>query len=227
VSLFQDILGDINATMDRDPAATRKLEVLLFYPGFHARLVHRFAHLIYKKRLLLIAKGLMYVVRLTTHIEIHPGAKIGPRFVIDHGAGVVIGETTEIGPDVTLYQGVTLGGTSTKKIKRHPTLVGDNVVGAGAKIIGAVEIGQGARIGAGSVVLTNVPENATVIGVPGHITHVKDDSNGVIQRMPDPEWERLNLLDSKMDELNESIAHLQKHIEELHREQHESDKSIQ
>ena len=165
--------------MDRDPAATRKLEVLLFYPGFHARLVHRFAHLIYKKRLLLIAKGLMYVVRLTTHIEIHPGAKIGPRFVIDHGAGVVIGETTEIGPDVTLYQGVTLGGTSTKKIKRHPTLVGDNVVGAGAKIIGAVEIGQGARIGAGSVVLTNVPENATVIGVPGHITHVKDDSNGV------------------------------------------------
>ena len=126
-----------------------------------------------------------------------------------------------------LYQGVTLGGTSTKRIKRHPTLVGDNVVGAGAKIIGAVEIGQGARIGAGSVVLTNVPENATVIGVPGHITHVKDDSNGVIQRMPDPEWERLNLLDSKMDELNESIAHLKNHIEELHREQHESDKSIQ
>ena len=169
----------------------------------------------------------MYLVRLTTHIEIHPGAKIGPRFVIDHGSGVVIGETTEIGPDVTLYQGVTLGGTSTKKIKRHPTLVGDNVVGAGAKIIGAVEIGQGARIGAGSVVLTNVPENATVIGVPGHITHVKDDSNGVIQRMPDPEWERLNLLDTKMDELNESIAHLQKHIEELQIQQHDADKSIQ
>jgi len=173
-----------------------------------------------KKQIKLLARGLMYWVRLITNIEIHPGANIGPRFVIDHGAGIVIGETTEIGPDVTLYQGVTLGGTSTKKIKRHPTLAGDNIVGAGAKIIGAVEIGHGARIGAGSVVFTNVPDNATIIGVPGHITHVKDDSNGVIQRMPDPEWERLNLLDTKMDELNESITHLQKHIEELHTEQH-------
>jgi serine O-acetyltransferase len=220
MSVIKDIIGDINATIDRDPAATGKIEVLLFYPGFHARLVHRLAHFLHKKQNKLLARGLMYWVRLITNIEIHPGANIGPRFVIDHGAGIVIGETTEIGPDVTLYQGVTLGGTSTKKIKRHPTLAGDNIVGAGAKIIGAVEIGHGARIGAGSVVLTNVPDNATIIGVPGHITHVKDDSNGVIQRMPDPEWERLNLLDTKMDELNVSIAHLQKHIEELHTEQH-------
>lgn len=220
MSIIKDIISDINATIDRDPAATGKIEVLLFYPGFHARLVHRLAHFLHKKQIKLLARGLMYWVRLITNIEIHPGANIGPRFVIDHGAGIVIGETTEIGPDVTLYQGVTLGGTSTKKIKRHPTLAGDNIVGAGAKIIGAVEIGHGARIGAGSVVLTNVPDNATIIGVPGHITHVKDDSNGVIQRMPDPEWERLNLLDTKMDELNESITHLQKHIEELHTEQH-------
>ena len=220
MSVIKDIIGDINATIDRDPAATGKIEVLLFYPGFHARLMHRLAHFLHKKQIKLLARGLMYWVRLITNIEIHPGANIGPRFVIDHGAGVVIGETTEIGPDVTLYQGVTLGGTSTKKVKRHPTLAGDNIVGAGAKIIGAVEIGQGARIGAGSVVLTNVPDNATIIGVPGHITHVKDDSNGVIQRMPDPEWERLNLLDTKMDELNESITHLQKHIEELHAKQH-------
>ena len=220
MSIIKDIIADINATIDLDPAATGKIEVILFYPGFHARLVHRLAHFLHKKQIKLLARGLMYWVRLITNIEIHPGAKIGPRFVIDHGAGIVIGETTEIGPDVTLYQGVTLGGTSTKKIKRHPTLVGDNIVGAGAKIIGAVEIGHGARIGAGSVVLTNVPDNATIIGVPGHITHVKDDSNGVIQRMPDPEWERLNLLDTKMDELNESIIHLQKHLEELHTEQH-------
>jgi serine O-acetyltransferase len=220
MSVIKDIIGDINATIDLDPAATGKIEVILFYPGFHARLVHRLAHFLHKKQIKLLARGLMYWVRLITNIEIHPGANIGPRFVIDHGAGIVIGETTEIGPDVTLYQGVTLGGTSTKKIKRHPTLAGDNIVGAGAKIIGAVEIGHGARIGAGSVVLTNVPDNATIIGVPGHITHVKDDSNGVIQRMPDPEWERLNLLDTKMDELNVSIAHLQKHIEELHTEQH-------
>ena len=220
MSIIKDIIADINATIDLDPAATGKIEVILFYPGFHARLMHRLAHFLHKKQIKLLARGLMYWVRLITNIEIHPGAKIGPRFVIDHGAGIVIGETTEIGPDVTLYQGVTLGGTSTKKIKRHPTLVGDNIVGAGAKIIGAVEIGHGARIGAGSVVLTNVPDNATIIGVPGHITHVKDDSNGVIQRMPDPEWERLNLLDTKMDELNESITHLQKHLEELHTEQH-------
>tara|TARA_B100001123_G_scaffold341042_1_gene386646 strand:+ start:9735 stop:10262 length:528 start_codon:yes stop_codon:yes gene_type:complete len=167
----------------------------------------------------------MHLVRFLTGIEIHPGATIGPRFVIDHGMGVVIGETTEIGPDVTIYQGVTLGGTSTHRTKRHPTLLGNNVVGAGAKVIGAVEIGENARIGAGSVVITNVPPMATVVGVPGHIVAVHDDSNGVLQRLPDPEWERLNQLDERVDELRELLAHLEDHVGGLHDDHHADERS--
>jgi serine O-acetyltransferase len=163
----------------------------------------------------------MHFVRFLTGIEIHPGATIGPRFFIDHGMGVVIGETAEIGAGVTLYQGVTLGGTSTQRKKRHPTL-GDNVVvGAGAKVIGAVVVGENARIGAGSVVVTNVPANATVVGVPGHIVAFHDDSNGVIQRLPDPEWERLNDLDRKVQELHTLVEHLGEHMTELHDGHHD------
>ena len=148
MSVLSEIRDDIRATMERDPAATSAVEVVLFYPGFHARLAHRLAHGLHRRGLPFIPRGIMQFVRFITGIEIHPGATIGPRFVIDHGMGIVIGETTEIGPDVTIYQGVTLGGTSTRRTKRHPTLVGNNVVGAGAKVIGAVEIGENARIGA-------------------------------------------------------------------------------
>lgn len=220
MSLLSEIRDDIRATMERDPAATSALEVVLFYPGFHARLAHRLAHALHRRGLPLVPRGIMHVVRFITGIEIHPGATIGPRFVIDHGMGIVIGETTEIGPDVTLYQGVTLGGTSTRRTKRHPTLVGSNVVGAGAKVIGAVEIGENARIGAGSVVITNVPAMATVVGVPGHIVAFHDDSNGVMQRLPDPEWERLNQLDERVDELRELLAHLEEHVGGLHDDHH-------
>lgn len=150
----------------------------------------------------------MHFARFITGIEIHPGATIGPRFFIDHGMGVVIGETAEIGADVMIYQGVTLGGTSTRRVKRHPTLRDRVTVGAGAKVIGAVEIGEGAQIGAGSVVVTNVPPNATVVGVPGHIVAFRDDSNGVIQRLPDPEWERLNELDRRLEELHDLVDHI-------------------
>ena len=218
--LLSEIRDDIRATMERDPAATSALEVVLFYPGFHARLAHRLAHALHRRGLPLVPRGIMHVVRFITGIEIHPGATIGLRFVIDHGMGIVIGETTEIGPDVTLYQGVTLGGTSTRRTKRHPTLVGSNVVGAGAKVIGAVEIGENARIGAGSVVITNVPAMATVVGVPGHIVAFHDDSNGVMQRLPDPEWERLNQLDERVDELRELLAHLEEHVGGLHDDHH-------
>ena len=216
MSLLSEIRDDIRATMARDPAATSAIEVALFYPGFHARLAHRLAHALHRRGLLLAPRGIMHLARFLTGIEIHPGAAIGPRFVIDHGMGVVIGETAEIGPDVTLYQGVTLGGTSTRRTKRHPTLRGGNVVGAGAKVIGAVEIGERARIGAGSVVITNVPPMATVVGVPGHIVAFHDDSNGVMQRLPDPEWERLNQLDERVDELRDLIAHLEEHVDGLH-----------
>ena len=225
MSLLSEIGDDIRATMERDPAATNALEVVLFYPGFHARLAHRLAHALHRWGLPLVPRGIMHLVRFITGIEIHPGATIGPRFMIDHGMGIVIGETAEIGPDVTLYQGVTLGGTSTRRTKRHPTLVGKNVVGAGAKVIGAVEIGENARIGAGSVVITNVPPMATVVGVPGHIVAFHDDSNGVLQRLPDPEWERLNQLDERVDELRELLAHLEDHVGGLHDDHHSDERS--
>ncbi len=219
--LFEDIRDDIRAAMERDPAARNAAEVALFYPGFHVRLAHRAAHALHSRNVPLLPRGIMHFARFVTGIEIHPGATIGHRFFIDHGMGVVIGETAEIGDDVMLYQGVTLGGTSTLRIKRHPTLRDRVVVGAGAKVIGGIEIGENARIGAGSVVVTNVPPNATVIGVPGHIVAFHDDSNGAIQRLPDPEWERLNELDAKVQELHDMVEHLDEHLGVIHANHHD------
>lgn len=221
MSLLDEVRDDIRAAMDRDPAARNAAEVLLFYPGFHARLAHRAANALHRRGVLLLPRGIMHFARFVTGIEIHPGATIGRRFFIDHGMGVVIGETAEIGDDVMLYQGVTLGGTSTQRIKRHPTLRDRVVVGAGAKVIGGIEVGENARIGAGSVVVTNVPPNATVVGVPGHIVAFHDDSNGAIQRLPDPEWERLNELDRKVQELHDLVEHLDEHMGVIHAKQHD------
>ncbi|MGE3077374.1 MAG: serine O-acetyltransferase [Dehalococcoidia bacterium] len=221
MSLLHEIREDIQAAMDRDPAARNAAEVALFYPGFHARLAHRAANALHRRGVPLLPRGIMHFTRFVTGIEIHPGATIGRRFFIDHGMGVVIGETAEIGDDVMLYQGVTLGGTSTRRIKRHPTLRSRVVVGAGAKVIGGIEIGENARIGAGSVVVTNVPPNATVVGVPGHIVAFHDDSNGAIQRLPDPEWERLNELDRKVQELHEMVEHLDEHLGVIHANHHD------
>ncbi|MBK7327622.1 MAG: serine O-acetyltransferase [Dehalococcoidia bacterium] len=221
MALIQEIREDIRATMERDPAARNVLEVVLFYPGFHARLAHRAAHAMHRAGIPVVPRGLMHLARFFTGIEIHPGATIGSRFFIDHGMGVVIGETAEIGDDVMLYQGVTLGGTSTRRIKRHPTLRDRVTIGAGAKVIGGIEIGENARIGAGSVVVTNVPANATVVGVPGHIVAFHDDSNGAIQRLPDPEWERMNDLDQKIRELHEMVEHLDEHMGVIHANHHD------
>lgn len=220
MGVLREIRADIRATMDRDPAATSALEVALLYPGFHVRLAHRFAHALQVRGVPVIPRAIMQAARLLTGIEIHPGAIIGPRFVIDHGMGVVIGETAEIGADVTIYQGVTLGGTSTRRVKRHPTLRDHVVVGAGAKLIGAIEVGERAQIGAGSVVVTNVPANATVVGVPGHIVAYRDDSNGAIQRLPDPEWERINELDKKVHEVAAMVQHIEAHVGRLHVQAH-------
>jgi serine O-acetyltransferase len=217
---LNEIRDDIRATLARDPAARSSAEVILFYPGFHARLAHRLANALHRRGMPLLPRGIMHAARFLTGIEIHPGATIGPRFFIDHGMGVVIGETAEIGADVMLYQGVTLGGTSTRRVKRHPTLRDGVVVGAGAKVIGAVEIGENARVGAGSVVVTNVPANATIVGVPGHIVAFHDESNGVIQRLPDPEWERMNELDRKVQELHDLVHHLEEHATEVHNGHH-------
>jgi serine O-acetyltransferase len=219
---FAAIRDDIRTALRRDPAARSALEVILFYPGFHARLAHRLANALYRRGVPLLPRGIMHIARFLTGIEIHPGATIGPRFFIDHGMGVVIGETTEIGADVMVYQGVTLGGTSTQRVKRHPTLRDNVVVGAGAKLIGAIEIGENARVGAGSVVVTNVPPNATIVGVPGHIVAYHDESNGVIQRLPDPEWERLNELDRRVQELHNLVHHLEEHAGSEHTNGHAS-----
>jgi serine O-acetyltransferase len=227
MAILSEIRDDIRATLERDPAARSALEVMLFYPGFHARMAHRLANALHRRGVPLLPRGIMHMARQLTGIEIHPGATIGRRFFIDHGMGVVIGETAEIGDDVMLYQGVTLGGTSTQRVKRHPTLRDKVVVGAGAKIIGAIEIGEDARVGAGSVVVTNVPPRATVVGVPGHIVAFHDESNGVIQRLPDPEWDRLNQLDQKVQELHDLVHHLEQHAEDIHNGHHDEEAPVE
>lgn len=167
--MFKAIKEDIDSVFSRDPAARNIFEVVTVYPGFHARLMHRLAHSLWKIKLKWLARFLAYFARALTGIEIHPGATIGRRFFIDHGMGVVIGETAEIGDDVTLYHGVTLGGTSWKEGKRHPTLGNGVVVGAGAKILGPIYIGAGAKIGSNAVVVKDVPDGATAAGIPARI----------------------------------------------------------
>ncbi|MCH6555333.1 MAG: serine O-acetyltransferase [Chloroflexi bacterium] len=209
MGLLQSIRSDIQAAKERDPAATSTLEIIFAYPGFHARQLHRLAHTLHSPGLRLPARLISHLGRALTGIEIHPCAQIGEKFFIDHGMGVVIGETTVIGDNCHLYQGVTLGGTSTKRAKRHPTLGNGVVVGAGAKIIGAVNIGDDAKIGAGSVVVTNVPPNATVVGVPGHIVAYADPGNETILKLPDPEWDVIQRLDNRVAELEQRIVELE------------------
>ncbi len=209
MGLLQSIRGDIQAAKERDPAATSTLEVIFTYPGFHARQLHRLAHVLHRRGLRLPARLISHLGRALTGIEIHPCAQIGEGFFIDHGMGVVIGETTIIGDNCHLFQGVTLGGTSTKRAKRHPTLGNGVVVGAGAKIIGAVNIGDDAKIGAGSVVVTNVPPNATVVGVPGHIVAYADPGNETILKLPDPEWDVIQTLENRVAELEQRIVELE------------------
>ncbi|MHB8945332.1 MAG: serine O-acetyltransferase EpsC [Bacillota bacterium] len=160
---------DVRAVIERDPAARSVLEVILCYPGLHAVWIHRWAHRLYRRRRFLAARLLSQFARSLTGIEIHPGARLGRGFFIDHGMGVVIGETAEVGEDVTLYQGVTLGGTGKEKGKRHPTIGRNVIISAGAKVLGAITIGDNCKIGAGAVVIESVPPNCTVVGVPGRV----------------------------------------------------------
>jgi serine O-acetyltransferase len=195
---------DVATIFERDPAATSYLEVILTYAGLHALWLYRFAHYFYRKKWHFIARSISQFARFLTGIEIHPGAKIGRRFFIDHGAGVVIGETCEIGDDVTIYQGVTLGGTGKEKGKRHPTLLSGVLVATGAKVLGSITIGENAKIGANSVVLKDVPNNTTVVGIPGKI--VVQDGIRVNNQfdhcdLPDPVADRLLQLEAELEEL--------------------------
>src|SRR5579864_1497183 len=171
ITFFKSMREDIAGVFERDPAARSRLEVLFCYPGLHALWAHRVSHWLWERRLRLLARFLSQLTRFFTGIEIHPGARIGRGLFMDHGMGIVIGETSVIGNDVTLYQCVSMGGTGKEKGKRHPTLGNHVVVGAGAKVLGNIVIGENCRLGAGSVVLRDVPENSTVVGVPGRIVY--------------------------------------------------------
>jgi serine O-acetyltransferase len=208
--LLQSIRRDIQAARERDPAARSDLEVILCYPGFHARQIHRVSYRLHERRQHLLARVVSHLNRALTGVEIHPAARIGEGLFIDHGMGVVIGETAEIGDDVMLYQGVTLGGTSRLHEKRHPTLRDGVVVGAHAQLIGAVDVGEGARIGAGSVVVTDVPPYSTVVGVPGRVVAVRFPDTRPIHRLPDPEAETIEALQHRILELEERLARLER-----------------
>jgi len=173
--MFSGIKDDIQSFFNRDPAARGWFEVLLNYPGLHAVIIHRLSHRLWRWNIKTLARWISQLARWFTGIEIHPGATIGKRFFIDHGMGIVIGETAEIGDDVTVYQGVTLGGTSWQKGKRHPTLEDGVIVGAGAKVLGPFKVGKNARIGSNAVVTKEVPEGATVVGIPGRVVRLKGE----------------------------------------------------
>ncbi len=213
--MFRTLKEEINTIFEKDPAAKSVIEVLLCYPGFHAIIMHRLAHYLYKKRLPLIPRVMSQVSRLFTGIEIHPGATIGRRFFIDHGMGVVIGETTEIGDDVLVYQNATLGGTGKEKGKRHPTLGNHVVVGAGAKVLGAITVGDNVKVGAGSVLVRSVPANTTIVGIPGRVvmshgqrlTAEEELQHG---HLPDPEAQAIKCLGDRIRELEQKIDELAK-----------------
>lgn len=229
--MFSRIKEDIASVFDRDPAARNTFEVLTNYPGLHAIWVHRISHKLWCKNWKWLARTLSTVARWLTGIEIHPGATVGRRFFIDHGMGVVIGGTAEIGDDVTLYQGVTLGGTSWKAGKRHPTLEDNVVIGAGAKVLGPITLGKGSKVGSNSVVVKDVPENATAVGIPGRIVNAKKsetdnnrekvaqkfgfDAYAVSSDNPDPVakaigrlLDHIHLMDNKVSDLCKEVNRL-------------------
>lgn len=221
MGIASEIKSDFQAVFERDPAARTRLEVILTYSGFQAIFFHRLAHWLWKRRIRLISRCLAHLSRFTTGIEIHPGANIGKSFFIDHGMGVVIGETSEIGANVTIYHGVTLGGTSFTRGKRHPTIEDNVTIGAGAKILGPLRIGTNSKIGANSVVIKDVPPNATVVGIPGK-TVTKEQfpvySGLEHNKLPDPEALILQSLLEQVNKFEERIRALENELKETREE---------
>jgi serine O-acetyltransferase len=216
LKVIEDILADLRAPVEKDPAAHGALEVALAYPGFHALVAHRFVHWLYRAKIPIVPRVLGAAARFSTGIEIDPGATIGRGVFIDHGMGVVIGETAEVGDGCTIYQGVTLGGTSLQRTKRHPTLGRNVTVGSGAAILGAITVGDGARIGANSVVVKDVPPNATVVGIPGRV--VLQDGKPVTSApdmrprvdMPDPNAPLIAQLSERIAALEARLAEVER-----------------
>ncbi|MFS0780086.1 serine O-acetyltransferase [Neobacillus sp. 3P2-tot-E-2] len=211
--MFKRMREDIAVVFEQDPAARSYLEVILTYSGLHAIWAHRIAHAFFKKKFYFLARVISQISRFFTGIEIHPGAKIGRRLFIDHGMGVVIGETCEIGDNVTVFQGVTLGGTGKEKGKRHPTIKDNALIATGAKVLGSITIGENSKIGAGSVVLKEVPPNSTVVGVPGRI--VIQDGKRIGKdldhcNLPDPIADRIKDLQAELTELRTELIKLKK-----------------
>ncbi len=210
--MFRRIKEDITVVFEQDPAARSSIEVILTYSGLHAIWFHRIAHFLFRHKRFFLARVISQFSRFLTGIEIHPGAKIGNRLFIDHGMGVVIGETCEIGDNVTIFQGVTLGGTGKEKGKRHPTVKDNALIASGAKVLGSIVIGENAKIGAGSVVLRDVPANSTVVGIPGRVKvqdgiKIKKDLNHC--DLPDPVADRLKEMEMEIAQLREQLKELQ------------------
>jgi serine O-acetyltransferase len=209
--MFKLLKEDISTVFARDPAARSLLEVILFYPGLHALWLHRVAHFLWLHKLHLLGRFISHINRFLTGVEIHPGAKIGRRFFLDHGMGVVIGETAEIGDDVLMYQGVVLGGTSLEKRKRHPTIEKNVVIGAAAILLGPITVGEGARIGANSVVVKSVPPGTTVVGVPGRV--VEEERPPAVDlehgKLPDPIEEAIKQVLERQSKLEERLRELE------------------
>jgi serine O-acetyltransferase len=209
ISVFKMLKEDIEVIFDQDPAARSYLEVILTYSGLHAIWSHRLAHAFYKRKFFFIARAISQVSRFFTGVEIHPGAKIGKRFFIDHGMGIVIGETCEIGNNVSMFQGVTLGGTGKEKGKRHPTIKDNVLISTGAKVLGSITIGENSKIGAGSVVLKEVPANSTVVGIPGRVViidgiKISKDLNH--SNLPDPIADRFKKMEKELAALKAEVA---------------------
>ncbi len=207
IKMIQYMAEDVRCVKDRDPAARGNAEVLLLYPGLHAIWSYRFAHWLYNRRQFFLARAVSQIAAMVTGIEIHPAATIGRRFFIDHGHGVVIGETTEIGDDVTIYQGVTLGGTGKDKGKRHPTIGNNVMIGSGAKVLGPFKVGDNTNIASGAVVLEEIPPNSTAVGVPAQV--VRRDGRRVDDldqiHVPDPVKQEIDALQSQIDELKAQL----------------------
>ena len=210
MAMFGVIREQIDTIFREDPAAKSVVEIVLCYPGFHAVLLHRLAHRLYKAGVPLLPRVISQFSRFCTGIEIHPGATIGSRFFIDHGMGVVIGETSEIGDDVLIYQGVTLGGTGNEKGKRHPSIGNHVVIGTGAKVLGSITIGNNVKIGAGSVVVRPVPDNSTVVGIPGRVVRMRGTDQEVLEHghLPDPERDEMDDLKKRIEELEQQLRYV-------------------